>query len=33
MSERQNVLHVEHMTMLFGGVVAMNDLSMDVNEG
>ena len=33
MSERQNVLHVEHVTMQFGGVVAMNDLSMDVNEG
>ena len=33
MSERPNVLHVEHVTMQFGGVVAMNDLSMDVNEG
>ena len=33
MSERANVLHVEHVTMQFGGVVAMNDLSMEVNEG
>ena len=29
----QNVLHVENITMQFGGVVAVNDLSMDVNEG
>lgn len=28
-----NVLHLEHITMQFGGVVAVNDLSMDVNEG
>lgn len=27
------VLHVEHVTMQFGGVVAVNDLSMDVYEG
>ena len=26
------VLHVEHVTMQFGGVVAVNDLSMDVYE-
>ena len=29
----QNVLHVENVTMQFGGVVAVNDLSLDVNEG
>lgn len=28
-----NVLHVENMTMQFGGVVAVNDLSIDVNQG
>ena len=28
-----NVLHVEHMTMQFGGVIAVNDLSIDVREG
>ncbi len=27
------VLHVEHITMQFGGVVAVNDLSMDVFSG
>ena len=29
----QNVLNVEHVTMQFGGVVAVNDLSMEVNQG
>ena len=29
----KNVLHVENVTMQFGGVVAVNNLSMDVNEG
>ena len=29
----QNVLHVENVTMQFGGVVAVNNLSMDVSEG
>ena len=29
----QNVLHVENVTMQFGGVVAVNNLSMEVNEG
>ena len=29
----ENVLHVENVTMQFGGVVAVNDLSMDINEG
>ena len=29
----QNVLHVENETMQFGGVVAVNNLSMDINEG
>ena len=33
MSDRQNVLHVENATMQFGGVVAVNNLSLDVNEG
>jgi branched-chain amino acid transport system ATP-binding protein len=28
-----NVLRVENMTMQFGGVIAVNDLSIDVNEG
>ena len=28
-----NVLHVENVTMQFGGVVAVNDLSLDVNKG
>ena len=28
-----NVLHVENVTMQFGGVVAVNNLSMDVGEG
>jgi len=27
------VLHIEHLTMRFGGVVAVNDLSMDINKG
>ncbi len=29
----QNVLHVENITMQFGGVVAVNNLSLDVNQG
>ena len=29
----RNVLHVETVTMQFGGVVAVNNLSMDINEG
>ena len=29
----QNVLHVENVTMQFGGVVAVNNLSMDIGEG
>ena len=29
----ESVLHVENMTMQFGGVVAVNNLSLDVNEG
>ena len=29
----QNVLHVENVTMQFGGVVAVNNLSMDIHEG
>ena len=28
-----NVLHVENITMQFGGVVAINNLSMDINRG
>ena len=33
MSEEKIVLHVENITMQFGGVVAVNNLSMDVPEG
>ena len=33
MSELKNVLRVENATMQFGGVVAVNNLSMEVNEG
>ena len=29
----RNVVHVENVTMQFGGVVAVNNLSMDINEG
>ena len=29
----ENVLHLEHLTMQFGGVVAVDDLTMDVNKG
>ena len=29
----ENVLHVENITMQFGGVVAVNNLTMDVNRG
>ena len=29
----ERVLHIEHLTMRFGGVVAVNDLSMDINKG
>lgn len=29
----RNVLKIEHMTMQFGGVVAVHDLSMEINEG
>ena len=29
----ETVLHVENITMQFGGVVAVNDLSMDIREG
>lgn len=29
----ENVLQVEHVTMQFGGVVAVNNLSLDVNKG
>ena len=33
MSDRKNVLSVENATMQFGGVVAVNNLSMEINEG
>ena len=33
MSEMKNVLRVENVTMQFGGVVAVDDLSMEFNEG
>ena len=29
----ENILHVENITMQFGGVVAVNNLSLDVNRG
>lgn len=29
----ENVLHVENVTMQFGGVVAVNNLNLDVNQG
>ena len=29
----QNVLRVEDITMQFGGVVAVNNLSLEVNQG
>lgn len=33
MSGKENVLRLENVTMQFGGVVAVNNLSMEVNEG
>ena len=30
---REHVLQLEHITMQFGGVVAVNDLSLEVNKG
>ncbi|MBE6910637.1 MAG: ABC transporter ATP-binding protein [Ruminococcaceae bacterium] len=33
MSEKMNVLCLDNITMQFGGVVAVDDLSMEVNEG
>ena len=33
MTEKKTILQVEHVTMQFGGVVAVNDLSMEVREG
>ena len=33
MSEQRHVLQVENATMQFGGVVAVNNLTMEVNEG
>ena len=33
MSEKQSVLKLENITMQFGGVVAVNDLSLDVDRG
>ena len=29
----ENVLHIDHLTMRFGGVVAVDDLTMDINKG
>ena len=29
----ENVLHIENLTMRFGGVVAVDNLSMDINKG
>ena len=33
MAEQKNVLRLDNITMQFGGVVAVDDLSMEVNEG
>jgi branched-chain amino acid transport system ATP-binding protein len=33
MTEKKNVLHIDHLTMQFGGVVAVDSLTMDINEG
>ena len=33
MSERKNILRVEHATMQFGGVVAVDDLNLEINRG
>ena len=33
MNQTDNVLRLEHVTMQFGGVVAVNDLSLEVNRG
>ena len=33
MSQRDHVLQLDNITMQFGGVVAVNNLSMEVNEG
>lgn len=33
MSDKKNVLKVENVTMQFGGVVAVDNLSLEVNEG
>ena len=33
MSTGKNILHVENVTMQFGGVVAVDNLTLDVNEG
>ena len=33
MSEKKTILQVEHVTMQFGGVVAVNNLSLEVCEG
>ena len=30
---KENILRLEHVTMQFGGVVAVNDLSLEVNKG
>ena len=32
-AKKDNVLRVDHVTMQFGGVVAVNDLSLEVNKG
>ncbi|MCQ2565542.1 MAG: ABC transporter ATP-binding protein [Clostridia bacterium] len=33
MEEKKNILRLENVTMQFGGVVAVNDFSMEVNKG
>ena len=29
----ENVLHIENIVMQFGGVVAVNDFTLDINKG
>ena len=33
MSEKKNILRIENVTMQFGGVVAVDNLNMEINEG
>ena len=33
MSDRKNILRLDDLTMQFGGVVAVNNVSLEVNQG